>query len=214
MSDKKNFTVQDAVEFMSIVSFQTDSEQVYSKSSLARFTYKDDNLSERHEDLLERFPTKDIGDIRKLEKTLDTFDSSDIAMEEISEMCLENDIVSPEILLMDVMFSNELKTASRNGITLLNIDDSLEIRNGEEKFLSPEETDLLKEYLVGEDDVPPGLQGIDIGRGETTTTSGGSGGVTTSGGGGVGGSFQGGLKSVDISTSQNGDVEYEYEVQM
>jgi hypothetical protein len=210
MSDKKNFTAQDAVEW----SFEVKSNQLYGKSPLAQFKYKDDNLSERHEDLLERFPTKDIGDIRKLEKTLDTFDSSDIAMEEISEMCLENDIVSPEILLMDVMFSNELKTASRNGITLLNIDDSLEIRNGEEKFLSPEETDLLKEYLVGEDDVPPGLQGIDIGRGETTTTSGGSGGVTTSGGGGVGGSFQGELKSVDISTSQNGDVEYEYEVQM
>jgi hypothetical protein len=161
MSDKKNTTVHDAlVNYMKKASWKIDSEELYGKSSLGQLTYKDDHLSERNTNLLERFPSKDIGDIRKLEKTLDTFDSPSIDMEEILELCLKNDIVPSEILLMDVLFKNNLKTALRNGITVLNIDGSLEIRNGSEKFLSPQETDLIRAYLSSDDDnMPSGFQG-------------------------------------------------------
>lgn len=186
---------------------EIDVEEVYGKSPMAQYTFRDDTLSERHENLLERFPAKDISDIRKLEKTLDTYEHSDIPMEEVSEVCLENDIVSSEVLLMDVMFKNELKTASRNGITLLNIDGSLEIRNDEEKFLSPDEVDLFKGYLVGEDDdMPPEFQGYDIARGPTTT----SGGINTTKSGG----FQGTVKDVTISHEAGRPVKYKREVQI
>lgn len=193
---------------MKKASWEIDSEEVYGKSRLAQFKYKDDTLSERHKDLLERFPSKDIGDIKKLKRTLDTFNSSDIDMEEVSELCLENDIVSPEILLLDVMFKNDLKTASRNGITVLNIDGSLEIRNSSEKFLSPQETDLIKAYIVGEDDnMPPGFQGgvdpatdsdLNFGSLKTKTAQG----------------FQGDIESVsfDVDNKTEVTVEGEYVV--
>jgi len=206
MSDKTNTIAQNVAEKpINNMEFKANSTKVYGKSPLAQYTHKDDTLSERHKDLLERFPSKDISDIRKLERTLNTFDSSDIDMEEISELCLENDIVSPEILLLDVMFKNDLKTASRNGITVLNIDDSLEIRNDGEKFLSPQEADLIRAYIVGEDDnVPPGFQArvdaaidseYNFGSIKTKTAQG----------------FQGKLKNVEMNYSPSEEVTMEGE---
>jgi len=201
-----NITAQDAVEmYMKDAQFKVDSSKAYGKSPLAQYTYKDDTLSERHENLLERFPSKDIGDIRRLEKTLDTFDSSDIDMEEISELCLENDIISEEVLLLDVIFKNELKTASRNGITVLNIDGSLEIRNDSEKFLSPQETDLIRAYLSSDDgNMPPGFQGgvdpatdsdLNFGSMKTKTTQG----------------FQGEIESISLDVDNESEVTMEGE---
>jgi len=203
MRDKENTTALDAAKMMvsgNLGVEKVDYSKFYGKSRVAQWTYKDDNLSERYENLLERFPAKDIGDIRKLENTLDTFDSSDIDMEEISELCLENDIVPPEILLLDVMFTNELKTASRNGITVLNIDGSLEIRNGKEKFLSPEETDLIRAYIVGGDDnnLPPGYQ-VGVDWSTSPDPHSGFGGANTK----TKNSFQGRIDSVEIEYSGN-----------
>lgn len=203
MREKENTTALDAAKMM--VSGNLEFEKVnhskfHGKSAVAHWTYKDDNLSERHENLLERFPAKDIGDIRKLENTLDTFDSSDIDMEEVSELCLENDIVPSEILLLDVMFTNELKTASRNGITVLNIDGSLEIRNGKEKFLSPKEADLIRAYIVGGDDndLAPGFRGgVDWSTSPDSYSSVGGANTKTKN------SFQGKIDSVNIEFSAN-----------
>ena len=122
------------------------SQQMYSWYSKALF--RDDYLPEEYENLLEKYPSKDISEIKKLEKCLGSFtENFKIADNDILEICLEKHIHPEEILLMDVMFKNSLKTASRNGITILDIDQSLEIRNNEEKFLSPEEREDLEAFI-------------------------------------------------------------------
>lgn len=142
-------------------------KKYYSKTSTISF--KDDTISKRHEELLDRFPAKDIGDIRKLEKFLDSYSYSEIPMTDMLELSLEKDITPTEVSLLEVLFKNKLRTASRNGITVLDIDGSLEIRNEKDKFLSHEETDKFKRYLTEEDEDRFKYQGYGIANNDRDT---------------------------------------------
>lgn len=113
------------------------------------FRFKDDRMSEENEELLKTFPSKDISDIKTLKNFLSSFSSDDRPPEDIVELCLSKDVNPKEILLLDVFVDNDLKTVSRNGISIMRMDGCLEIRNDSTVCFSKEETEMLERFIQG-----------------------------------------------------------------
>lgn len=114
--------------------------------------FRDDFLEDKYEDLLEDYPSYSTAEISRIQNTLKNL-GSDENLDILNRICFDNDLLPEELRMMEILFNNRLDSVSKNGITIFEIDKTIEIRNdGEKKFLSSEERRKMARYFSTQSD--------------------------------------------------------------